>query len=54
VTFIDSSGLSAAIVLAARAAENAGISFTVVPGPGVTRALEVSGLDQFVDPRTDQ
>jgi anti-anti-sigma factor len=53
VTFIDSSGLSAAIVLAARAADSAGISFTVVPGPGVIRALEVSGLDQFVAPSAD-
>ncbi|MEY2420593.1 MAG: anti-sigma factor antagonist [Acidimicrobiaceae bacterium] len=48
VTFIDSSGLSAAIVVPARAAEDAGLDFKVMSGPGATRALEVSGLDRFV------
>jgi anti-sigma B factor antagonist len=50
VTFIDSSGLSAAIVLPARAADDAGITFNAISGPGVARALQVSGLDRFVHP----
>jgi anti-sigma B factor antagonist len=50
VAFIDSSGLSAAIVLPARAAQEAGITFKAIPGPGVARALQVSGLDRFVHP----
>jgi anti-anti-sigma factor len=50
VTFIDSSGLSAAIVLPSRAAHDAGIGFSAISGPGVARALKVSGLDRFVHP----
>jgi anti-anti-sigma factor len=48
VSFIDSSGLSAAIVVPARAAEDLGVGFEVVSGADVSRALEVSGLDRFV------
>jgi anti-sigma B factor antagonist len=48
VSFIDSSGLSAAIVVPARTAEELGITFEVVTGEGVLRALELSGLDRFV------
>jgi anti-anti-sigma factor len=46
--FIDSSGLRL-LVTWTRAAQNGGPRLSVVDGPGVTRALALTGLDEMLD-----
>jgi anti-anti-sigma factor len=57
-SFIDSTGIGA-LVMASRAATDAGTSLTVVPGPAkVMNILRLSGVDEFLtfadgDPPSD-